>query len=121
MQILFLNLIVSAFGLAELKPTNIMQQEAQWLIQALEKAHYNKVLISDLNSTSFLHSYIEKLDRQKLYFTKEEVNSFVSQYSPTIITYFKQGISILDLIFIINTKLKLPKDLVGQFHTWTMN
>ena len=91
MQILFLNLIVSAFGLAELKPTNIMQQEAQWLIQALEKAHYNKVLISDLNSTSFLHSYIEKLDRQKLYFTKEEVNSFVSQYSPTIITYFKQG------------------------------
>ena len=60
-------------------------------MQALEKAHYNKVSINELNASSFLLSYLKKLDRQRLYFTKDEADSFIKQYSTTIITYLKQG------------------------------
>lgn len=68
-----------------------MQQETQWLIQALEKAHYKKVSINELNASSFLVSYLKKLDRQRLYFTREEAENFINQYSTTIITFLKQG------------------------------
>lgn len=68
-----------------------MQQETQWLIQALEKAHYKKVSINELNASSFLVSYLKKLDRQRLYFTREEAENFINQYSTTIITLLKQG------------------------------
>jgi carboxyl-terminal processing protease len=81
----------AAYGVSKLFPTKQMQQETQWLIQALEKAHYNKVSINELNASSFLLSYLKKLDRQRLYFTKDEADSFIKQYSTTIITYLKQG------------------------------
>ncbi|MDA8824102.1 carboxy terminal-processing peptidase [Opitutales bacterium] len=68
-----------------------MQQETQWLIQALEKAHYKKVSIDELNSTKCLLSYLEKLDKQKLYFTQNEVSGFCNRYSATLKTLFKQG------------------------------
>ena len=79
------------FGSSELKPTFIMQQETQWLIQALEKAHYKKVSIDELNSTKCLLSYLEKLDKQKLYFTQNEVSGFCNRYSATLKTLLKQG------------------------------
>ena len=48
----------------KLVPTPLMQQEAKWLVQALQQAHYNKVSVKDLNSTGFIHSYLKKLDKQ---------------------------------------------------------
>jgi len=86
-----LSLVSFSFGFSELKSTFLMQQETQWLIQALEKAHYKKVSIEELNSTKCLISYLEKLDKQKLYFTQDEVNDFCNRYSPTLKTLFKQG------------------------------
>jgi len=85
------SLISFGFGSSELKSTFIMQQETQWLIQALEKAHYKKVSIDELNSTKCLLSYLEKLDKQKLYFTQNEVSGFCNRYSATLKTLFKQG------------------------------
>ena len=85
------SLISFGFGSSELKSTFIMQQETQWLIQALEKAHYKKVSIDELNSTKCLLSYLEKLDKQKLYFTQNEVSGFCNRYSTTLKTLFKQG------------------------------
>ncbi len=75
----------------KLEPTPLMQQEGKWLVQALQQAHYNKVSVADLNSTGFIHSYLKKLDKQKLYFTQTQVNQFIEKYSPPLITYFKQG------------------------------
>ena len=51
-----LSLVSFGFGSSELKSTFLMQQETQWLIQALEKAHYKKVSIDELNSTKCLIS-----------------------------------------------------------------
>ena len=75
----------------KLTPTPLMQQEGKWLVQALQQAHFNKVSINDLNSTGFIHSYLKKLDKQKLYFTQSHVNEFLERYSPPLITYFEQG------------------------------
>ena len=57
----------------DLYPTALMKHETQWLIKVLEEAHFNKLKIEDLNSTSFLNKFVSKLDKQKLYFTKDEV------------------------------------------------
>ena len=85
---LFTTIVLSAF---RLEPTPLMQQEGKWLVQALQQAHYNKVSITDLNSTGFILSYLKKLDKQKLYFTQSQVNEFIEKFSPPLLTYFEQG------------------------------
>ena len=75
----------------KLRPSPFMQQEAKWLVQALEQAHFNKVSVKELEPKNFLKSYINKLDKQKLYFTEPEITNFIKAYSPTLITFFEQG------------------------------
>ena len=87
--------LTSFFSFAQavnrLEPTALMKHETKWLVQALEQAHYNKVSLSDLNQTKFLNSYLSKLDPQKLYFTKQDIDKFHQNITPNIITYFRQG------------------------------
>ena len=78
------SILTVGYGSTKLKPTFLMQQETQWLIQALEKAHYKKVSINELNATKFLNGYLQKLDKQKLFFTQNEVNEFYDRYAPTL-------------------------------------
>jgi carboxyl-terminal processing protease len=68
-----------------------MQQETKWLVQALQQAHFNKVSIKELNSKEFLISYLEKLDKMKLYFIQDDADLFINRYSSTLITFFEQG------------------------------
>ena len=68
-----------------------MKHETQWLMKVLEQAHYNKVSIDELNSTAFIDRFVEKLDKQKLYFTQNDINEFHNNYSKTIKTHLKQG------------------------------
>ena len=75
----------------KLQPSPFMQQEAKWLVQALQQAHFNKVSVKQLEPKQFLNSYINKLDKQKLYFTEPEINDFIKAYAPTLITFFEQG------------------------------
>jgi len=90
---------IGHFGLCEpvfadsgnLEPTPLMKHEAKWLVQALEQAHFNKVPIEKLEPSKFLSSFLERLDKQKLYFTQKEVDNFDKSFSPTLITFFKQG------------------------------
>ncbi len=68
-----------------------MKHEARWLVQALEQAHFSKVSIDKLEPKDFLASFLKKLDKQKLYFTQDDVDRFNNAYSPTLVTFFKQG------------------------------
>ena len=77
--------------LEELYPSALMKHETQWLMKVLEQAHYNKVSIDELNSTAFIDRFVEKLDKQKLYFTQNDINEFHNNYSKTIKTHLKQG------------------------------
>ena len=60
----------------DLEPTALMKHETKWLVEALEKAHYSKVSIKNLDGKSFIDHYLEKLDKQKLYFINNEVEEF---------------------------------------------
>lgn len=75
----------------QLQPTALMQQETKWLVQALQQAHFNKVSIKELNSKEFITSYLEKLDKMKLYFIQDDADLFINRYSSTLITFFEQG------------------------------
>lgn len=75
----------------ELQPTALMKHETKWLVEALEKAHYSKVSIKNLDRDGFIDHYLQKLDNQKLYFINSEVESFKKSYEPTLVTYFEQG------------------------------
>ena len=75
----------------QLQPTALMQQETKWLVQALQQAHFNKVSIKELNSKEFIISYLEKLDKMKLYFIQDDADLFINRYSSTLITFFEQG------------------------------
>ena len=72
-------------------PTALMKHETQWLIKVLEQAHFNKLKIEDLNTSLFINKFIKKLDKQKLYFTKDEVERFHKQYGLTVTTHLQQG------------------------------
>ena len=75
----------------ELQPTALMKHETKWLVEALEKAHYSKVSIKNLDRDGFIDHYLQKLDNQKLYFINSEVEGFKKSYEPTLVTYFEQG------------------------------
>ena len=74
-----------------IEPSALMKHEARWLVQALEQAHFSKVSIEKLDPKDFLASFVKKLDKQKLYFTKQDIDRFNKDYPPTLITFFKQG------------------------------
>jgi len=74
-----------------LVPSPIMVDETKWLLNALEKAHYKKLSIEDLNEKLFLENYLKNLDKQKLFFTAQDLEEFILRYEPTLLTYLKQG------------------------------
>ena len=74
-----------------LVPKPIMVDETKWLLNALERAHYKKLSIDDLDKKLFLENYLKNLDKQKLFFTRPELEEFISRYEPTLLTYLKQG------------------------------
>ena len=89
--VLFIPYILISSDKAQLFPSALMKHETQWLMKVLEQAHYNKVSIEDLNSTDFINKFLGKLDKQKLYFTNDDVNEFHKKYSKTIKTHLQQG------------------------------
>ena len=68
-----------------------MSHETKWLLQALEQAHFERVNINDLNATVFIEEFLNNLDKRKLFFTKEDLGTYLSRYEQTLLTYLKQG------------------------------
>ena len=88
---LFISSVLFSSEPAQLFPTSLMKHETQWLMKVLEQAHYKKVNIRDLNSSGFVDQFVEKLDKQKLYFTRDDIEQFHSKYVSTIKTHLLQG------------------------------
>ena len=74
-----------------LVPSDFMTHETQWLLQALEQAHFEKVDVDDLNTSVFIEEFLNNLDKRKLFFTSTDLQNYLSRYQPTLITYLKQG------------------------------
>lgn len=59
-----------------LSPTPALEQEAQLIVQVLDRAHYRKLPINDSLSAVVLTSYLESLDPYKAYFLQSDIDSF---------------------------------------------
>jgi carboxyl-terminal processing protease len=79
------------FNYTPLVPSSFMSDETKWLLSALEKAHYSKLSIKDLNRNQFLENFLENLDKQKLFFTSKDIQGFKQRYQQTLLTYLEQG------------------------------
>ena len=101
--------------LAQIEPTPLMKHEARWLVQALEQAHFSKVSIDKLEPEEFLASFLKKLDRQKLYFTQEDIDRFNKVYSPTLVTFSNKEIYFQALRSIMNTRSVQSSGWSGRF------
>ena len=75
----------------ELEPTKLMQGEARWLAEALHRAHYSKVSVEKVDKKEFLKTYMNRLDRQRLYFLESDHEGYLKTFLPTIGTYLEQG------------------------------
>lgn len=71
--------------------TDAMRTESRHVVQALERTHYNKKPIAQLNPTEFINDYLNHLDSNHLFFLQEEVDDIHTRFDPTIITFLKQG------------------------------
>ena len=68
-----------------------MQGEARWLAEALQRAHYSKVSVEKVDRKEFLETYMNRLDRQRLYFLESDHEGYLKTFLPTIGTYLEQG------------------------------
>jgi len=59
-----------------LVPNPLMSDETKWLLGALEKAHFKKLSISELDTALFLENFLTDLDKQKLFFTEQDLIRF---------------------------------------------
>ena len=73
----------------ELEPTKLMQGEARWLSEALQRAHYSKVSVEKVDRKEFLETYMNRLDRQRLYFLESDHKGYLKTFLPTIGTYLE--------------------------------
>lgn len=71
--------------------TDAMKAESRYVIQSLEKTHYNKKQISELDSSKFIDNYLNDLDLNHLFFNQPEVDQFHIHFDKTMITFLKQG------------------------------
>lgn len=71
--------------------TDAMRTESRHVVQSLERTHYNKQPIAQINANEFIKDYINHLDSNHLFFLQEEINNIHNRFDPTIITFLKQG------------------------------
>ncbi|MBO93575.1 MAG: tail-specific protease [Opitutales bacterium] len=77
--------------LPPLEPTKLMEGEAKWLGQVLQRVHYSKVSLRKLDKKGFLKTYMSRLDRQRMYFLESDWQRFSEKFAPTIATYAEEG------------------------------
>lgn len=71
--------------------TDAMRAESRFVVQALERTHYNKKPITQINANQFINEYLNDLDLNHLIFLQEEVNDIHARFDPTMVAFLKQG------------------------------
>lgn len=91
--LLFINSITfgSSEALPELKATPVMRAETRYVVAAMEKIHFNKIPLSELDTKLFIKNYISSLDLNHMFFTQTEVEHFYKRFEKSIPLYLKQG------------------------------
>lgn len=89
-----LGLLGVALGLLTTSCTQGVHSEAEaatLMLRHVEKHHYSNVSVDDRVSLKTLDNYLERLDRQRLYFTVEDVESLRAGYGQLLDDAIRQG------------------------------
>lgn len=68
-----------------------MRNETKWLVYCMERGHYLKMPITELDVREFVREYMQNVDFFKLFFTTEDVQHFQDFFSPSIDVMLHQG------------------------------
>ena len=89
-----LGLLGVSLGLLTTSCTQGVHSEAEaatLMLRHVEKHHYSNVSVDDRVSLETLDKYLERLDRQRLYFTVEDVESFRAGYGQLLDDAIRDG------------------------------
>ncbi len=74
-----------------LQTTTKMRNETRYIVFLLERGHYLKMPVSDLDVREFIREYMQNVDFFKLFFTSEDVQYFQDFFAPSIEIMLAQG------------------------------
>ncbi len=74
-----------------LQTTPKMRNETRYLVFLMERGHYLKTPVSDLDSREFIREYMQNLDFFKLFFTAEDVQHYQDFFAPSVDIMLRQG------------------------------
>jgi len=87
----FLTLSLFAKNQNEFFSTDSMETETRFNVNAMEKIHYSKFLINQLDGKKFLERYMTDLDMNHLFFYQPQVSEFYLRFADNVGLYLKQG------------------------------
>ena len=64
---------------------------AQYVANLIQNNHYSRTDFEDEVSEKFLEAYLKFLDSNKLYFNKQDIDSFNKKYKTTLDDYIFEG------------------------------
>ncbi len=74
-----------------LQTTTKMRNETRYIVFLLERGHYLKMPVSELDVREFIREYMQNVDFFKLFFTAEDVQYFQDFFAPSIEIMLTQG------------------------------
>ncbi len=74
-----------------LQTSTKMRNETRYIVFLLERGHYLKMPVGDLDVREFIREYMQNVDFFKLFFTAEDVQHFQDFFSPSIEIMLSQG------------------------------
>lgn len=74
-----------------LQTTQKMRNETRYLVTILERGHYLRTPITDLDVREFIREYMQSIDFFKLFYTVEDVQYFQDFFAPSIDIMLRQG------------------------------
>lgn len=78
-------------GLLSLQTSQKMRNETRYLVFCMERGHYLKTSVSDLDVRELIREYMQNIDFFKLFFTADDVQHFQDLFAPSIDITLRQG------------------------------
>lgn len=75
----------------EFYSTESMEIETRFIVNAMEKLHYNRFPINQLDGKKFIEYYMSNIDANHLFFYQPQVSEFCLRFAESIGLYLKQG------------------------------
>lgn len=76
---------------AELKPSEEMESQTEWVVDTIKNRHYLHESIAELDGREMVEAYTESFDRNKMYFTQKDVDEFAFRFADSMEQFLEKG------------------------------